>query len=367
MNLRGFSWREGYLWGKVVGYAGAGSESPIVPPDFNDGPLDTDAVDGFDQFGWQPDGDRFRHRPAMLVKHERVSVLRNSLGRNRWHLVLAEGICDRDSYHDGAWIGPHIGETVAFELPEGRRATINLMDEAPIDARVKSPCVLISHFWAENYAHTLLETCSRFWYLDKHPDLAKLPVVWDLNKPWQKEIADWFVPGQVKSLPHNHVFFDELYVPSFYSNVGMSQDQIRFLRRKFGAPDKPGKRRIFVSRADATERRVENENEVIDTLKAFGFETVMLTGMTVAEQRDLFREAEIVVMPHGAGCANMLFCGSGTKIIEFVPESYQHPMYWHIAKWSGHWYGRITCPDGANKDMRVNVETLKRAIVSAGL
>ena len=49
MNLRGFSWREGYLWGKVVGYAGAGSESPITPPDFNDGPLDTDAVDRADE------------------------------------------------------------------------------------------------------------------------------------------------------------------------------------------------------------------------------------------------------------------------------------------------------------------------------
>lgn len=367
MNLRGFAWREGYMWGKVIGYAGAGAESPIVPPDFLDGDLPAPAVDGYDEFGWQPDGDRFKHRPAMLVEHKKVSVLRSSLGRNRWHLVLAEGICDRDSYHDGAWIGPHIGETVAFELPEGRRATINLMDEAPIEARVKSPCVLIGHFWSENYAHTLLETCGRFWYLDKHPDIAALPVVWDLNKPWQKELAEWFVPGKVKTLPHNHVYFDELYVPSFYSNVGMSQAQIQWLRKRLGAPEKPGKRRIYVSRADALERRVTNENEIVDLLKGFGFETVMLIGMSVAEQRALFQEAECVAMPHGAGCANMIFAGTGAKVIEFVPESYQHHMYWHIAKWCGHWYGRMVCPDGDNKDMRVDAETLKRAIASAGL
>ena len=256
---------------------------------------------------------------------------------------------------------------MAFELPEGRRATINLMDDAPIEARVKSPCVLVGHFWAENYAHTLLETCGRFWFIDKHPDIAALPVVWDLNKPWQKELAEIFAPGRVKSLPHNHVYFDELYVPSFYANVGMSQAQIQWLRKRLGAPEKPGKRRILVSRADATERRVANENEVLDALKPLGFEAVLLTGMSVAEQRALFQEAECAVMPHGAGCANMIFAGTGTKVIEFVPESYQHHMYWHIAKWCGHWYGRMVCPDGDNKDMRVDAETLKRAIASAGL
>ena len=362
MNLRGFAWRNGFMWGMVVHFVGASSESPIIPPDFNDGPPPPPAVDGYDQFGWRPDGERFAHRPAMLVKYERVSVLRSSLGRERWHLVLSEGICDRDSYHDGLWIGPHIGETVTFELPGGKSATVNLMDDAPIEARVKSPCVLVGHYWSENYAHTLLETASRFWYLDKCPELRDLPVVWDTNKPWQKEIAEWLAPGRVRPLPHNHTAFDTLYVPSFYSNVGMSQAQITFLRKKLGAADAPGKRRIFVSRADALTRRVVNENEVLDALKPLGFESVLLTGMTVAEQRDLFREAECVVMPHGAGCANMIFCGPGTKIIEFLPASYLHPMYQHIAKWSGQWYGRMVCPEEGNRDMRVSVETLRRAM-----
>lgn len=366
-SLKGFAYQPVARFG-VETWQGMTADrlSPTIAPDYLYDPAGPEAkphTDGYDQFGWLHQDRRLVTPKPALVKLSGASVLRRSLGRNRYHIVLDEGVCARDSYHDGLWLGPHIGETVRLGLEGGPDLTLNIMDAAPVEARVKAPAILVSHFWAENYAHTLLETASRFWPIEAADTVSDLPIVWDTPNRWQKEVAEWLAPGRVKPLPHNHTLFDTLYVPSF----GISRASVKWLRKRFGAPNEAGKRRIYVTRADATERRVKNELEILAVLNPMGFETVMLTGMTVAEQRDLFREAAVIVMPHGAGCANMIFAPDTAKIIEFVPRSYQHSMFWHIAKWSGQWYGRIVCEDTENKDMHVDTTVLSCAIEATGI
>lgn len=352
--------------GEVVG-TGPTNTAERHQPDFLTGPYSPPKAAGdYDEFGWSAKASP----TPTLTCLEGASVQRQSLGRDRYHIVLRDGVCARDSYHDGEWLALHTGERVAVGLktPDGDQAVpVNIMDDVPIDGMVEDAAVLLSHFWAPNYAHTLLETVPRLWAFDTFPWLKEIPVIWDTEKPWQKEIANIVGFERVAKLPANRTQFRKLFVPSFFSQIGSSPQSIGWLCSRFGAPLEPGRRRIFVSRADALERRVINENAVIDLLKPMGFETVMLTGMSVVEQMRLFGEAECVVMPHGAGCANMIFAGTGTKIVEFVPKSYQHHMFWHIAKWSGHWYGRIVCEDGANKDMHVDLSALRRALDAAGL
>lgn len=364
--LRSFNYVPMEKMGEIAGH-GPCNVGRVIAPDFMHGAYAPAAQNGpYDEFGWRFKGSFFDGDHAKLVCLTGASVQRRSLGRDRFHIVLADGVCARDSYHDGEWLGPHIGEAIEVQVNDAS-LRVNLMDDEPVGGRVDDPAVLISHFWAPNYAHTLLETASRFWALDTFPHLKNLPVIWDIVNPWQRQVAHMLGVKETAPLPANRTEFRELYVPSFHSQIGVSPQAVTWLRGKFGAPDAPGKRRIFVSRADATERRIVNENEVIDLLKPMGFETAMLTGMSVTEQRELFSEAECVVMSHGAGCANMIFAGTGTKIIEFVPKSYQHHMFWHIAKWSGHWYARLISEDGANKDMRADLQALKRALEAGGL
>jgi len=366
VSLKGFAYQPVARHGVEI-WRGDEAErlSPAMLPDYlydPDGPSAAPYVDGYDQFGWLWQNHRLVVPKPALVKLTNVSVLKRSLGRNRYHIVLDEGVCARDSYHDGRWLGPHIGETVKLGT-DGFDLTVNIMDDAPIDARVKQPCILASHFWAENYAHTLLETAGRFKAIEMAPNVADYPIIWDTPNAWQKELAEMLAPGRVKPMPHNHVRFDTLLVPSF----GISRASVNWLQKRFGDQGPPGTRRIYVTRADATERRVKNEEEVEKVLKSKGFETVMLTGMTVAEQRALFRDVEIAVMPHGAGCANMVFAGKGAKFLEFVPRSYQHHMFWRIAKWLDQWYGRIVCFDDENKDMQVDITVLNCGLEAAGL
>jgi len=90
-------------------------------------------------------------------------------------------------------------------------------------------------------------------------------------------------------------------------------------------------RRLFISRSDAKYRRVSNEEELQLILKRFGFETVTLSGLTVAEQAALFAGASCIIAPHGAGLTNFLFCQPGTLVIELHSPYYLKALYWRIA------------------------------------
>lgn len=91
-------------------------------------------------------------------------------------------------------------------------------------------------------------------------------------------------------------------------------------------------RRLYISRAGAKRGRpVANEREIETVLDSRGFETVRLEELSVKEQAELFASAEVVVGPHGAGFANLVFCQPGAKVVEFFNRSYVHPLYWMLS------------------------------------
>ena len=98
---------------------------------------------------------------------------------------------------------------------------------------------------------------------------------------------------------------------------------IDFVRNRFlskvGKVEDNSCKRIYVSRADALFRRVLNESEIIPILKEYGFTSVKLEKLSVREQIALFRDAEAVVLPHGSGLANLVFCSKRTPVIELLP------------------------------------------------
>ena len=69
------------------------------------------------------------------------------------------------------------------------------------------------------------------------------------------------------------------------------------LRRIMGVEDLPARRgrKLLISRADAKGRAVVNWDELLPVFARHGFETVELTGLPLAEQMALFRDAAQVV------------------------------------------------------------------------
>lgn len=129
--------------------------------------------------------------------------------------------------------------------------------------------------------------------------------------------------------PHDHLAFvrDRLLAANALPTDG-------------GRSDGPsGRERLYVSRAGARARRVVNEEDVLAALRPLGFRAVRLEELPFAEQVRLFRAAEVVVAPHGAGLANVLFSPPMT-VVELVSRAVS-PVYFFLSLALGHDYRYI--------------------------
>jgi capsular polysaccharide biosynthesis protein len=76
-------------------------------------------------------------------------------------------------------------------------------------------------------------------------------------------------------------------------------------------------KRIFLSRKNASGRRVFNEEEVIDVFTGFGFEVVHPEELSISDQISLFNQAEWIAGGSGAAFTNLLFGSKNCKAFIF--------------------------------------------------
>ena len=81
--------------------------------------------------------------------------------------------------------------------------------------------------------------------------------------------------------------------------------------------------RLYISR-HRSRRNITNEIEVLNLLQEYGFAAVHLEKMSFLEQAVAFRNADVILGPHGAGFANLIHCRQGTKVVEFVPPAWRN-------------------------------------------
>ena len=377
MTHRSFAWFSMAEFGEVVARLDEQIEDR-PEPDWSNEPVSVKPFQqdewSFDQFGFLSNGPQITSGTPTLFKLKNVSVQRENHGIKRYHVLLADGICARETYHDGPWIGNKVADcsTGNVQLWDGKivPVTINILSDQSIEATVDRPTVLISHQWANNYPHMLLETMSRWWAERDCPEGAD--ILWETPLPFMQQMAE--LSGRDKrlvSLPAPRTLYRELWAPTMLCPYGHSRRQVEYLRSGYDqivVPPVPPYDKVYISRSDAKTRRVTNEKELAAVLEPLGFTGMTLGQATVAEQISLFRHAKVIVAPHGAAVANVIFCQPGTVVIELIPQSYRHTMYGYVAAWSGLKYGRVVCPDtgGKEADMTVVVEDVTRALQEMG-
>jgi capsular polysaccharide biosynthesis protein len=89
-------------------------------------------------------------------------------------------------------------------------------------------------------------------------------------------------------------------------------------------------KRIYISRKEASKRRVLNENDIIEVLKKYDFHVIQLEQMSFMEQVNLFSNVDYVIAPHGAGLSNLVFCNPKIKVIEMFSPKHIEPIYWYL-------------------------------------
>lgn len=91
-------------------------------------------------------------------------------------------------------------------------------------------------------------------------------------------------------------------------------------------------KRIYISRADAERRRLANEDEIVALLSRYGFASVQLSKLSARQQIGLFRDAELIVAPHGMGLAHLAFAERLKGVVELFPPNTGSDTYAFIAK-----------------------------------
>jgi capsular polysaccharide biosynthesis protein len=110
------------------------------------------------------------------------------------------------------------------------------------------------------------------------------------------------------------------------------------------SPATPLPRRIYISRRKASSRGVSNDAQLLEMLLALGFSEVRLEEFSLAEQIALFRLAEAIVAPHGAGLTNLTFCEPGCLVVELIAERYDSNIYQKLGQARQLVYHQIECP-----------------------
>ena len=180
------------------------------------------------------------------------------------------------------------------------------------------------------YSHWLLDELPRL--LTLNPGDGETLIAHAANAYNREAFALRGFPGRViEAKREAHFSCEQLIVPSLGRLLPAT---IRALG-EFAAPmigrEAGFGERLYISRERARRRRVANEPELWTQLAARGFVKLHLEELTWTQQINAFRAAKIVVAPHGAGLANLIFCEPGTKVVELFNRSYVNGCYWQLA------------------------------------
>jgi len=228
-------------------------------------------------------------------------------------------------------------------------------DPLPEPTRLKGTYALLTSLvGGSNYFHWLFSVLPRLAILERAGvNLASIDafLVNHLRFPYvQRHMLSvvGIQPERVVEMAETDAYhLQELWVTSNLHFTGHRHRWLcDWLREKFLVlpPPKVPSRRLYLSRADASSRRVSNEDEVMHFLAPFGFDKVVIgRRSSVFEQSALFANAEIVVGPQTATFGNILFCSPGTRIIEMVPGARYYAAFWELSACMGlNYYYAIT-------------------------
>ena len=223
-----------------------------------------------------------------------------------------------------------------------------------------------------NHYHWLFDVLPRLHLLEEYrAQIERYAVPRGLSGAQREALARLGVrEGQLLELdPGDKLYCERLLVPSLPGSEGaVAPWAAAFLRERLGGgtPPGPGRRRLFVSRSDARERRLSNEAEVAALLEARGFETITPGSLDLEAQIAAFREAGAVVACHGAALANLVF-SPPCRVLEFLSPQYLRPdCYFTLSRLLGHEYRALVGePSGPGwGDIRVDTARVAAVVES---
>lgn len=255
---------------------------------------------------------------------------------------------------DNAIVKELLSQTFSIGRYQELLEKINVTDRIP--KKMTGRVAVLTRVSTDIYGHWLVDVLGRLEFLRMH-NIAYDWLYVPFNCRYMHETLTLLGVDPSKIIqPYNDNFYiqaDELIVPSLtirripapgevaFSPVHpctfyCADWNINFLRTTFlpyvnvllahrTLPEK-----VFISRKDASSRRMVNEDEVFALFEPYGFTQVSMTHMSFIEQIALFHHAKIIVAAHGSSLTNLIFCEPGTKVIEIFQNQFDSG-FWQLS------------------------------------
>jgi len=203
----------------------------------------------------------------------------------------------------------------------------------------------------DNYYHFLVDNLSRFDLLNQEY-FSRYEQIHLLCPGGLSPTEEYFVsklcPSNVSvlNLEPNVLYRPEKYLflsfPTRRSSGYIPGPYAPRLRKRVLTDEAASRtRRLYISRRKASHRRVRNEEALMRRLRSLGFRRYDLEDLPPQKQILLFQEADLVVAPHGAGLANLLFA-TGAAVVELQASRNVSPHFYLLSKRLNHDYRYIT-------------------------
>ena len=187
----------------------------------------------------------------------------------------------------------------------------------------------------DNYYHFLYEELPKYHLIQSFPESADLFYV-HYHKSFQKEAWGQLGLPESSLIPahaNEHFSADCVLATTLPSRNGeIPRWVIEFLQHRFRPPsNEHPSSLLYLDRSECKGRKIVNHEEVWDLLKNFGFQKISPHSLSFESQQEIFAQARLIVSPHGAALANLVFTQPGTCVIELFSPHFIHPCYWKIA------------------------------------
>jgi hypothetical protein len=204
------------------------------------------------------------------------------------------------------------------------------------------------------FYHWLLENLPNIcWALETYPNLVVLlpsnaPVYMAeairilLPSPYSRErIAYVKRPVRVKRALVPEIYSDGGYIHP--ADIATLRDHFLPNWRKPVASRPHARTHLYISRTRSPKRRLTGEEALERALVSRGFTAIASETLPFVEQLALFSTSDIIVGPHGAGLANLVWTHPGTRIVELFPAAYFNDCYASLAMMGSLSYDYVIC------------------------
>lgn len=304
---------------------------PVVP---RRPPLFLDAPGGGDAGFPAPLLERLRRHDAAAMPDRYVLDVQEARLFGQRAVVTPTGALVSDEAADPPRRPLFPARRRAFERMPAEAAADGWLEVPSLDApahALSGEAVLLASTEPANYGAWLLRVLAKLVTL-RETGLDRLPLLAPAFLPWMRPLLRAYGVAEEQVVPHDQFAayaIRRLLVPSIRCpgfNIepcaralfeNLAEDA---LRRNPG----PAHALLYVSRRSVGQRRPDyrrclNEDAVIALLEGLGFHAFEPEAHPVEHQMAVFRRAELVVGPSGAGMFNLVHCRAGTRVLQLEP------------------------------------------------